>query len=378
MGQKKIFSKKKNLTFKKALLIWMVSLIVLGGMIFLLGKFVLSDSNGSSDVDNDLTYPPVKSYEPISFPTPGKIGNDKPSDEENSDKFQGLTNGMKYHEKLVDESSRNILFIGQDRISGLYDTIGILSIDRKNKKLKIIMIPRDLYIDYSSRVKHYLEENGRLNDPDFYKINAAHLIGPYMKYEGKFGAYSMNFLAELIKEIFDIEVHDYVRFNTEGFVQIVDLFGGVDINVPYDMHYDDIYQDLHIHINKGWNHLDGKKAEGFVRYRQSNDEMGNITHSIGDYERKKNQINFIKAFIEQHGTMSNIDKLPSLISTLNKYMKHSIGVGDVLTTYIGYAKDVVLYKYPIETYTVTGKDKYMNQRYYIVIENDNKTSKVVD
>jgi len=70
-------------------------------MIFLLGKFVLSDSNGSSDVDNDLTYPPVKSYEPISFPTPGKIGNDKPSDEENSDKFQGLTNGMKYHESWL-------------------------------------------------------------------------------------------------------------------------------------------------------------------------------------------------------------------------------------------------------------------------------------
>jgi len=83
----------------------------------------------------------LKVTKPISFPTPGKIGNDKPSDEENSDKFQGLTNGMKYHEKLVDESSRNILFIGQDRISGLYDTIGILSIDRKNKKLKIIMIP---------------------------------------------------------------------------------------------------------------------------------------------------------------------------------------------------------------------------------------------
>jgi len=55
--------------------------------------------------------------------------------------------------------------------------------------------------------------------------------------------------------------------------------------------------------------------------------------------------------------MDNVQyrQAPSLISTLNKYMKHSIGVGDVLTTYIGYAKDVVLYKYPIETYTVTGK-----------------------
>jgi len=77
--------------------------------------------------------------------------------------------------------------------------------------------------------------------------------------------------------------------------------------------------------------------------------------------------------------MDNVQyrQAPSLISTLNKYMKHSIGVGDVLTTYIGYAKDVVLYKYPIETYTVTGKDKYMNQRYYIVIENDNKTAKLL-
>jgi len=95
----------------------MVSLIVLGGMIFLLGKFVLSDSNGSSDVDNDLTYPPVKSYEPISFPTPGKIGNDKPSDEENSDKFQvSQTNEISWKAGWRKQSKH--MFIGQDRISG--------------------------------------------------------------------------------------------------------------------------------------------------------------------------------------------------------------------------------------------------------------------
>jgi anionic cell wall polymer biosynthesis LytR-Cps2A-Psr (LCP) family protein len=79
----------------------------------------------------------------------------------------------------------------------------------------------------------------------------------------------------------------------------------------------------------------------------------------------------MKAFIEQHGTLSNIDKLPSLIGTLNKYMKHSIGVGDVLTSYIGHAKDIVINKYPIETFTVTGVNKYFNQRSYVVIENKN-------
>lgn len=376
MKQKKTTSDKKKkstgkkLSFKKSLFIWIGSFVVLGVLIFTFGKFVLGSSNGGSDLDLEITYPPIKTISP----TPTRASRVTPSPtsgEIDYDSIPGLTNGMKYPEKLVDENSRNIMFIGQDRVSGLYDTIGILSIDKKNEKLKLIMIPRDLYVDYNEKVRHYLELNNRVNDPDFYKINSAYLIGPFMKHEGRFGAYSMNFLAALIKEIFDIEVHDYVRVNTEGFVNIVDLFGGVDMYVPYNMHYDDIYQDLHIHLDKGWHRLNGKQAEGFVRYRQGNDEMGNITHSIGDVERKKNQLNFIKAFIEQHGTISNIDKLPSLIGTLNKYMKHSIGVGDVLTSYIGYAKDAVINKYPIETYTVTGEYKYFNQRSYVVIENKN-------
>ena len=360
----------KKLSFKKSLFICVASFAVLGVLIFVFGKFALGSSGGGSDIDLEITYPPVKTISP----TPTKVSRVTPSptpEEIDYDSIPGLTNGMKYPEKLVDEKSRNIMFIGQDRVSGLYDTIGILSIDKKNEKLKLIMIPRDLYVDYNEKVKHYLELNNRVNDPDFYKINSAYLIGPYMKHEGKFGAYSMNFLAAILKEVFDIEVHDYVRVNTEGFVNIVNLFGGVDIYVPYDMHYDDIYQDLYIHLDKGWHRLNGKEAEGFVRYRQSNDEMGNITHSIGDFERKKNQLNFMKAFIEQHGTLSNIDKLPSLIGTLNKYMKHSIGVGDVLTSYIGHAKDIVINKYPIETFTVTGVNKYFNQRSYVVIENKN-------
>ena len=134
--------------------------------------------------------------------------------------------------------------------------------------------------------------------------------------------------------------------------------------------YDDITKTFIFTLDKGWHRLNGKQAEGFVRYRQGNDEMGNITHSIGDVRERRTSL-IIKAFIEQHGTISNIDKLPSLIGTLNKYMKHSIGVGDVLTSYIGYAKDAVINKYPIETYTVTGEYKYFNQRSYVVIENKN-------
>ncbi|HPD01221.1 MAG TPA: LCP family protein, partial [Acetivibrio sp.] len=209
----------KKMSFKKSLFIWIGSFVVLGVLIFVFGKFVLGSSNGGSDLDLEITYPPIKTISP----TPTRLSSITPSatpEEIDYDSIPGLTNGMKYPEKLVDENSRNIMFIGQDRVSGLYDTIGILSIDKKNEKLKIIMIPRDLYVDYNAKVRHYMELNDRVNDPDFYKINSAYLIGPFMKQEGKFGAYSMNFLAALMKEIFDIEVHDYVRVNTEGFVNI--------------------------------------------------------------------------------------------------------------------------------------------------------------
>lgn len=368
-------SKVKKIKFKNTMLIWLGAFVVIGVLVLFLGKLVLG--SGSTDVDSDLTYPAVKSFPPIGHSVGEDVyGGNQPDPTPveptpiDYDAIPGLTNGKKYSKKLVDERSKNILFVGQDKVTGLYDTIGVLSIDRANEKLKVIMIPRDLYVDYNLKVRHYLELNDRVNDPDFYKINSAHFIGPYMKHNGKFGPYSMNFLAEVINEIFNIKIHDYVRVNTEGFVEIIDLFGGVRVNVPYDMNYDDIYQDLSIHIEQGWNDLDGKAAEGFVRYRQGNDEMGNITHSIGDYERKRNQLNLIKAFIEQHGTVGNINKLPGLLGTLNKNVKHSIGVGDILTSYIGYAKDAVINKYPIETVTVSGKDKRMNGRYYIVVGED--------
>jgi len=272
----------------------------------------------------------------------------------------GLTDGKAYPKKLVEEGSTNILIIGEDKENLLYDTVGILSIDHKSKKMKIIMIPRDMYVQYNKKVLRVLENAGKLNVAGVFKINYAHHIGPLMKYEGKFKPYtSISFLADVIKEKFNIEADDYIKLNTDGFAQAVDLFGGIDINVPYTMNYDDPAQGLYIHIEKGFQRLDGRQAEGFVRYRQGYDENGKF-HSYDDVERKNNQIAFIKAFIKQHGSVKNIDKVPELIRILGRNIQHSIGVGDVLFKYLGAAKDVILKKYEIESVILSsGKEKYM-------------------
>jgi anionic cell wall polymer biosynthesis LytR-Cps2A-Psr (LCP) family protein len=143
--------------------------------------------------------------------------------------------------------------------------------------------------------------------------------------------------------------------------------GGVEINVPYDMNYDDPTQDLHIHLSKGKHHLDGKQAEGFARFRMGYREDGSL-FEIGDEGRKNNQINLIKEIIKQHGTLSNIDKIPKVLGILGKNVKHSIGLGDVLQSYIGLAKDVVTDKYKIEGVNLRSKQIRIDGSSYIDFE----------
>lgn len=360
--------RKKN-KLKKNILTWLGVFAVITVSVFALGKL---DLLGKNKTKPNITYEASPTVDPIDIteknannisyptiiPTPGEIDYDS---------IPGLTNEKLYSEQLVSKGSKNVLFVGSDKLSGLYDTIGILSIDKENKKLKLIMIPRDLHIDYNQKVEHYMAIHGKAGNPGFYKINCAHNIGPYLKYKGKFEPYSMNFLADVIKEKFGIEVDDYIKINPDGFVELVDLFGGVDLNVPYDMNYDDPYQDLSIHLKKGMQQLNGKQAEGFVRYRQGYNAQNKLVQ-IGDVERKNNQIYFIKSFIKQHGTISNIDKIPGLIKTLNKNLKHSLGVGDLLTSYLGSAKDSITQKYEIESVTLSGKGKMVDGSYFIFIE----------
>ncbi len=347
---------------KKVLVIGTVILLCIIIMVIVVIKTNLNIENiEASSTVTKIENTPTVSYTYTPLPT-----QEIATEVIDYDSIPGLTEGNVYPTRLVEDNTKNILIIGEDKVAGLYDTIGIMNIDKKNKKIKVIMIPRDTYIQYNKKVVHYMENAGKSGLASFYKINCAHNIGPIMKYKGKFSQYSMSFLADVVKEVFGIEVDDYVKVNTEGFVSIVDLFGGVDIDVPYNMDYDDPFQDLSIHLKKGLQHLDGKQAEGFVRFRQGYDEK-NVLKSYGDTERKKNQIAFIKAFISQHATLENITKIPGLIKNMNKNVKTSVGVGDVLMSYMGTFNDIVINKYKIESMTIQGKGELRNGTYYQII-----------
>ncbi|MBP7176779.1 MAG: LCP family protein [Thermoclostridium sp.] len=249
-----------------------------------------------------------------------------------------LTNGQKYYIPLVDQNDKNVLLIGEDASSGNWDTIIIASVSEKSKKIRVINIPRDIYMDYSEDVLSQLREKSpKLYEAKgFQKINAAHSVGAKIGYEdnkGYFGDSHIDFLADLINEIFQIPIDDYAYVNTKGFRDIVDLFGGVELEVPLRMKYEDPEQDLYIDLQPGFQHLNAEQAEGFVRFRQGYDKNG-IFQNYGEQLRKENQNRFIEAFFKQHVTLKNLGKVDDLTKLVSKNVRTSVGNVKAVGSYV--------------------------------------------
>jgi LCP family protein required for cell wall assembly len=179
----------------------------------------------------------------------------------------------------------------------------------------------------------------------------------------------VDFIADLIEEVFAIPIKDYVYVKTKGFREIVDAFGGVKVYVPVRMYYIDPTQDLYIDIEKGTRTLHGKDAEGYVRFRQGYDENGAF-HNYGDLFRKQNQNRFIQAFIQQHVTLKNLGKLPTLMDIFKRNVITSVTELGQFTDYAAMAEQAINEGYTIESVELQLTEKTIDGSSYVVIKTD--------
>ncbi|NLX77594.1 MAG: LCP family protein [Clostridiaceae bacterium] len=270
-----------------------------------------------------------------------------------------ITKNQKYYTGITDTGDRNVLLIGKDPAYSNYDTMIIVSINEEKKSVRLIDIPRDIYIDYSPDLLKELKKKA----PQFYsekgsrKINAAHAFGRMLEYSpdnARFpGKPGINFLTDLIYEIFAVEIDDYIAVETDGFREIVDFFGGVVIDVPMYMHYEDPTQDLYIHLEPGIQRLDGRKAEGFVRFRQGYTRDGKyITCSRAD-----NTFLFFKSFFEQHVNLKNLNKIGKIYEIVKRNTETSVGNISETYEYAVLARKIISEGYSIEHVSVKTEGK---------------------
>jgi len=235
---------------------------------------------------------------------------------------------------LIEDSNRlNILVFGTD--GGRADTIFLVSYDPDEDLADIISVPRDTY--------HKVEG---FNAQGQYKINAVY------GFKDVGGSKGMKYF---LSKFLEVPIDHYVKVNYKGVAAIVDVIGGVEVNVPFDMNYDDPWSDppLHIHIDKGVQTLNGKKSVEYLRWRKNNGEQG-----TGDLNRISRQQGFLKRAIDKAIGL----KLPKVIKTSLSYVWTDMPSSDMLNT-AAQASDFKMSN--LKTYRIPGRASTDGRGLYI-------------
>ena len=104
-------------------------------------------------------------------------------------------------------------------------------------------------------------------------------------------------------------------------MELVDAIGGVEFDVPVNMYYDDPYQDLHIHIDKGLQTLNGENAVKVLRFRHS--------YAGGDLQRITVQQDFLKALAKQMLDLGNIPNLSKAVKIYEERVQTNLTTGNI-------------------------------------------------
>ena len=142
---------------------------------------------------------------------------------------------------------------------------------------------------------------------------------------------------DAVNELTGLDIKYYMIVRTEALIELVDAIGPIEYNVPTDMNYDDPTQDLHIHISKGVQEVDGVKAEQLLRFRKNNDGTTfPIEYGDNDIGRMRNQREFITAVIDQTVTAGNITKLGQILDIASRNLTTNVDFNAV-KDYLPYA-----------------------------------------
>ena len=192
----------------------------------------------------------------------------------------------------VKEGVYTCLLVATDKSKANTDTIMLLVMRYTDgiKQIDLISIPRD------TRVVNPHSKSGHV------KINS--LVA---RNNGK-----IDTLVSEVRSITGIPINDFVLIDIEGVKKSVDMFGGVYFDVPMNMNYDDPVQDLHIHLNKGYQLIDGDKAEQLLRYRAG--------YPTADLGRTETQRAFLMEAFKQHAKISNLGKVVEWYSAMEGYV----------------------------------------------------------
>jgi LCP family protein required for cell wall assembly len=257
------------------------------------------------------------------------------------------SNGGENSEDDIDEKDPKTVMFEEPFIIHLYgidqradqgdegrpDTLMLALIDPQLVKVTLISIPRDSYVSIPGRTKKD-------------KINHAYPIG------------GVDLTIETIEKWFDIDIYAHVAIDFEGFIELVDLVGGVDVYVDRSIQYDSVADGTHIRLEKGQQVLDGKNALDFVRARLDNRGQRYYT---SDYKRMERQQLVLKELGSEIVSLKSLPRIFNMMSVVGNNVKTTLTPDEL---------DFLVRKFSrfntekLETTSVLGEALYLNGVWY--------------
>ncbi len=227
-----------------------------------------------------------------------------------------------FHGKKDANGKINFLLLGVDQRKNeksRTDSMIVAQYDPKNKKVKLISLMRDMFVEIP----------GYKN----YKLNTAFFLG------------GPELLRQTIKQNFNLDVQYYVMVNFKGFEKIVDTLApnGIEINVKEEMS-----KNIGVTLHPGLQRLNGKELLGYARYRHD---------AKGDFGRVERQQEVIQALKDEVLSVNGFAKAPKLLGTIEPYIQTNMDTSDAIALVSEF-----LLKRPkdIETLTVPVQGAYQN------------------
>lgn len=190
-----------------------------------------------------------------------------------------------------------ILLAGNDDGTGNTDTIMVGKIDTVRHTMDFVSIPRDTIINVEW-------DNRKLNSVYWGSKNN--------------GGNGIDALRSHVKKLIGFDVDCYAVADLESIIEVVDVMGGVYFDVPFEMNYDD---GPVIHLQPGYQLLDGYEAMGLCRYRDG--------YVNGDLERIEVQHQFLKAVAEQFISLGNIPNIGKVSKILAESMDTNLTAANI-------------------------------------------------
>ena len=169
------------------------------------------------------------------------------------------------------------------------DTMMLVRVTPATGRVKLLSVPRDFYVEIEPGVKD--------------KINAAYAYG------------GVDQARSVMEGITGVEIDHYVVVDFEGFEEVLDVIGGVKVNVGHGVFPEKM------HMGEGLEKLNGSKALRYARYRGT---------PRADLDRIDHQQKLLAALRRRAFRWNSVTKLPGIIKATNDNVSTDLGVWQVI------------------------------------------------